>query len=78
MSNFTKEDLLQYLYNETSKEKTEAIVAALHTDWSLRESFDLLALSLEHLDNVQLLSPRQQTVDNILNYAAATAKQVEA
>ena len=42
MHNFTPEDLVQHLYNETSPEKSTAIKAALETDWSLREMYDVI------------------------------------
>ena len=38
MTKFTPEDLVQYLYKETSVQKTAAINAALETDWNLQES----------------------------------------
>ena len=43
MHNFTQEDLLQFLYNETSIEKTAAIKEALVNDWNLREKFNFLS-----------------------------------
>lgn len=68
MHNFTPEDLLQYLYNETSPEQTAQIKAALETDWSLREKFELITSAQKRLETLKL-SPSQQTIDNILNYA---------
>lgn len=68
MHNFTPEDLLQYLYNETSPEQTAQIKAALETDWSLREKFELITSAQKRLEALKL-SPSQQTIDNILNYA---------
>ena len=68
MHSFTQEELLQYLYSETSIEKTAAIKAALLNDWSLREKFDLLKAAQQKLEVIKL-SPRKQTIDNILNYA---------
>ena len=44
MNRFTSEDLLQYLYKETSVEKTVEIKTALETDWALREEFNQLAV----------------------------------
>lgn len=75
MHNFTQEDLLQYLYKETSTEKTAAIEAALSSDWSLREKMDVLTAAHQKLNEAKLVSPRKQVVDNILNYAE---KSVEA
>ena len=68
MHNFTPEDLLQYLYKETSLEQTAQIEAALQTDWSLREKFEVLNSAQKRLEALKM-SPSQQTIDNILNYA---------
>ena len=68
MNNFTPEDLLQYLYNETSPEQTAEIKAALETDWTLREKFEVITSAQSRLEALKM-SPSQQTVDNILNYA---------
>jgi hypothetical protein len=68
MNNFTPEDLVQYLYNETSPEKTIAIKAALDTDWSLREQFEAISSDQKRLE-VLRLSPRKQAINKILNYA---------
>ncbi len=68
MHNFTPEDLLQYLYNETSPAQTAQIKAALETDWGLREKFEVITSAQKRLEALKM-SPRQQTVDNILNYA---------
>jgi hypothetical protein len=68
MHNFTPEDLLQYLYNETSPAQTAEIKAALETDWSLREKFEVITSAQKRLEALKM-SPSQQTIDNILNYA---------
>jgi hypothetical protein len=68
MHNFTPEDLLQYLYNETSPSKTAQIKAALESDWSLREKFEVITSGQQRLEALKM-SPSQQTIDNILSYA---------
>ena len=68
MHNFTPEDLIQYLYNETSLEQTAQIKAALETDWSLREKFEVITSAQKRLEALKM-SPSQKTIDNILNYA---------
>ncbi len=75
MHSFTQEELLQYLYNETSIEKTAAIKTALLNDWSLREKFDLLTSAQQNLEVIKL-SPRKQTIDNILNYAERGVEEI--
>lgn len=68
MHNFTPEDLLQYLYNETSPAKTAEIKAALESDWSLREKFEVLTTAQKRLEALKM-SPSQQTINNIMAYA---------
>jgi flagellin-specific chaperone FliS len=68
---FTQEELVQYLYNETSHETSAAIEAALQNDWTLREKLEVLQHSVQMLDTT-LESPRTQTVLSILNYARET------
>ncbi len=76
MHNFTTEDLLQFLYKETSPETTAAIKAALVSDWGLRESFDILSAAQTELNSVKLLSPRKQSIENILNYAEKSLEEL--
>ena len=68
MTNFTPEDLLLYLYNETSAEQIAAIEAALEKDWTLREKLTVLKASMERLDKITE-SPRTEVVLNVLNHA---------
>ena len=68
MHNFTPEDLLQYLYKETSPAQTAQIKAALESDWSLREKFEVITSAQSRLETLKM-TPSQQTIDNILNYA---------
>jgi len=75
MHNFTPEDLLQYLYNETSPAQTAQIKAALETDWSLREKFEVITSAQKRLETLKM-SPSQQTIDNILNYAEKAVSEL--
>lgn len=76
MINFTPEELLLYLYNETSEEQTVAIKRALEQDWTLREKLAVLKDSMQRLD-VVIESPRTNVVLDILNYAREqSAEQV--
>ncbi len=71
---FTPEELIQYLYQETSPEKTAAIEAALQDDWTLREKLEVLKSSRESLNRI-VESPRPQVILNILNYARESATE---
>lgn len=68
MTNFTPEDLLLYLYKETSLKKSAAIKAALEKDWTLREKLNVLQASMQRLDKLTE-SPRTEVVLNVLNRA---------
>ncbi len=68
MTNFTPEDLLLYLYKETSAEQTIAIEKALEMDWTLREKLTVLKASMQRLDKITE-SPRTEVVLNVLNHA---------
>jgi hypothetical protein len=68
---FTPEELLQYLYKETSAEKAAAIEAALRDDWTLREKLEVLQSSIQGL-NTALESPRTEVVLRVMNYARET------
>ena len=74
MTNFTPEDLLLYLYKETTPEQTAAIEAALKKDWTLREKLSVLKTSMQRLDKIKQ-SPRTEVVLNVLNYAREKAEQ---
>jgi hypothetical protein len=75
MPNHTTEDLLQYVYGETSQENSASIEKALFTDWALKEKVDLLNSCLQELDGM-VTSPRPQSVMAILDYARASAEVV--
>ncbi len=65
---FTPEDLLEYYYQETSPEKSNAIALALDNDWALQQKFDVICQAAERLDK-SVRSPRQSSVQSVLGYA---------
>ena len=67
---FTPEDLLEFLYKETTPERTQAIEEALRADWTLREKLAVLQTARERLDRISE-SPRTETILRLLRYAAA-------
>lgn len=71
MTLFTQEDLLMYLYKETSPTQTAAIKAAVAEDWTLQNKLEILKASMDRLDTC-LESPRTEAVLRILNYAKET------
>lgn len=75
MYNISFEDIVQFMYKDTSVEKSIAISTALQSDWSLREKFKVLNESRELLPKVRK-SPRPQTIDAIMAYAEARANKL--
>jgi len=69
MYNYSPEELIQYLYKETSPTTTAAIEQALQTDWTLREKLAVLKTSMERLNSITE-APRTEIVLSILRYAA--------
>ena len=74
MTLFTPEDLLLYLYKESSPELTSAIETALNEDWTLREKLQVLQSSVDLMDKV-IVSPRMEVVLKVINYARETAAE---
>lgn len=68
MTNFTPEDLLLYLYQETTPEQRDAIEKALEKDWTLREKLAVLKASAQRLDKL-VVSPRTELIVSILQHA---------
>lgn len=75
MIKITPEELVRYLYNETSEQKTATIEAALLTDWNLRETFEKLVCAQQNLNEAKL-SPSPKTINKILEYAAKRQRQL--
>ncbi len=68
MHNYSPEDLILYLYKETSPEATTAIEQALQEDWTLREKLTVLKTSMERLNSITV-SPRTEVILNVLRHA---------
>jgi len=68
MHNYSPEDLILYLYKETSPDATAAIEKALEEDWTLREKLTVIKTSMERLNSITV-SPRTEIILNILRHA---------
>jgi hypothetical protein len=66
--NFTPEDLLQYLYKETTPEENIAIEKAMAEDWTLKEKFEVIKKAAQRLTRFTF-SPRTESVLKVLKYA---------
>ena len=75
MTKHTTEDLILYMYRETNQEQTKSIENALQSDWILKEKYEALKEAYQKL-NSMALSPREQTINAIMNYAKTTTEVV--
>lgn len=72
MPKYSTEDLIQYLYHETTEEQNVAIRKAIDSNYQLQKQLEALEDSKQGLDSI-LESPREQSVLAILDYAKKTA-----
>lgn len=75
MHAFTSDDLLLYLYGETTPEQNAQIKQALETDWSLQEKFALLQEAHNELNSIKL-SPSKASIDAIMAYAEKSVETI--
>ena len=75
MIKITPEELVRYIYHETSDQKSAQIKAALQTDWNLRDTYDKLLSAHGKLDEIKV-SPRQEALDKIMSYASKKHEQM--
>lgn len=75
MIQFTMEELVKHLYNESSQKQAGKIKSAVLTDWNLRDAYDKLLNAKNDLSELSF-SPRQQSVNRILKYASKKSVHV--
>ena len=69
---FTTDQLIRFLYEETSASETFAIKKALNSSKELMEEFKLLQSAQQQLPKIQF-NPKRSTMQNILRYSKSTA-----
>jgi hypothetical protein len=65
---FTQDDVLRYIYKETSTEETKEIKQALLIDEHLMDVYHQMSALVLQLDQA-MLEPSESCVQNILNHA---------
>lgn len=68
MQKIHTEDLIQYLYNETSESQNVLIKEALENDLNLRDEYEELKKTIEELGTLSF-TPDSKTVESVLKYA---------
>lgn len=67
---FTPDDLVRYLYQDTSDDETQEIEKALQTDSRLRNEYEQLQQGQELVSEI-VLTPSDKCIDHIMGYARA-------
>ena len=65
---FTQDDLIRYIYHETTEKETREIDRALICDSELQKQYKELVSTKKQLDTVRM-EPSERTINSILNYA---------
>lgn len=65
---FTQDDLVRYIYQETTTEESIEIETALIFDSALAESYDSLSKTVNLLKEVNI-KPSESSIDKILSYS---------
>ncbi len=65
---FTQNDLMRYLYGETSREESQIIHALILTDSELYETYNQLLETKKEVDYISQ-NPSKNVIDKILQYA---------
>lgn len=73
MTKYSIEELILFIYGETTEAQTQDISIEIQSDWILREKYQALKESMKGLNSV-VRSPRQQTINAILEYAKSTTE----
>lgn len=69
---YTTNDLIRFIYKETSAKESIQIAEQISENWSLKEEYEMLRDAYRQLPKVTF-SPKKETLSNILGYSS-TAK----
>ena len=69
MNTIKTEDLIRFLYNETSNKENLIIESVLAYDFKLKEEYNSLKEAIDELKSFSL-SPSEQSVNRILSHLA--------
>lgn len=73
-TNFTQNDLIAYLYNETNERITENIKNALTTNWQLKETFEELSYIKKTIGKPKH-NPSDTSIAIIMQHSKQTARE---
>ncbi len=73
MKTFTQDDLVRFVYNETSQEESSLIKKAIMDDMELAKTYQGMLTSKEELDGGKL-NPSDSSINIILNYSRRSSR----
>jgi len=73
---FTQNQLIRYIYKETSTAETQEISQALEQDQDLFEKYQALMVAYQELPAVQF-NPSDSAIENILGYSQQSAVETQ-
>jgi len=76
MQKFTPNDLIRFIYKETSASETLAIMDALVEDQELAAAYEDLTKGFSQLPKVTF-APKTDSISNILNYSKQTSFETQ-
>lgn len=69
MPNFTPEELILFLYHELKDAENNIFKESLQSSWTLKEKSNVINEAKKRVDQMKLLSPRNETIASIMQYA---------
>ncbi|MGK0388567.1 MAG: hypothetical protein ACI94Y_001297 [Maribacter sp.] len=74
-NNYTTEDLIRFIYKETSAKESIHITEQIGADWKLKEEYQTLKEGYGKLPKVKF-SPKKETLRNILAYSSTAQLEI--
>ncbi len=71
MQQISSEQLIAFIYNELSETESAIVKQKISEDWNIRIEYEHLQSTIQELNTIEY-SPNEQSIKNILSYAAAT------
>lgn len=65
---FTQDDIIRYIYGETSRNENKLVEVLLATDWEFREAYQQLLKLKNDLDLIAK-TPSERVISNILKFS---------
>ena len=67
---YTTEDLIRFIYKETSAKESIQIAENISSNWNLKEEYLMLRDAYRQLPKAKF-SPKKETIKNILDYSSS-------